>query len=62
MKVTRGGLVITEVTWKEKGDQDALLRRVMALLLSPPNMINLQSAITVESAESLVLPVISMFS
>ena len=55
VKVARGELVITEVTWKQSDGQAALIRRVMALLLRPPSITTLESAITVDSGESSVV-------
>jgi len=54
VKATRDELVITEVTWKESDDEDVLIRRVMALLLRPPSLMDVESAAEVESAESSV--------
>ena len=55
MKATRDELVITEVTWKESDGQDVLIRRVMALLLRPPSLMDVESVAEVESAESSVV-------
>ncbi len=54
VKVSSGELVITQVTWKERGDEDALIRRVMALLLRPPSLTYLESPSEVDGPESSV--------
>jgi len=54
VKIDRGELVISEVRWKE-GDDDALMRKVMALLLRPPRLMDVESVAEVESAESSVV-------
>jgi len=55
VKAPRNELVITEVTWKERDYEDALIRRVMALLLRPPSLMDLESATEVDSTESSVV-------
>lgn len=55
MRVPREKLVITEVTWKDRDNEDALIRRVMALLLRPPSMTGLESADEMRSTESSVV-------
>ena len=55
MKAARDELVITEVTWKESDDEDVLIRRVMALLLRPNGMMDLESPTTVDSTEGSVV-------
>ena len=53
VKVARPELVISEVRWKESED-DALIRKVMALLLRPPSLTYLESTTEVDGPESSV--------
>lgn len=35
------GLVVVEVRWEERNDRDALIRRVLSLLLRPPGIVDI---------------------
>jgi len=46
------GLVVVEVRWEERNDGDALIRRVLSLLLRPPGIVDMESATEVDIADS----------
>lgn len=46
------GLVVVEVRWEERNDRDALIRRVLSLLLRPPGIVDMESATEVDIADS----------
>lgn len=50
-----GELVVVGVTWKERNDGDALMRRVLSLLLRPPGIVDVESATEVDAADSPVV-------
>jgi len=47
-----GGLVVIGVAWEERNDGDALMRRVLSLLLRPPGIVDMESATEVDTADS----------
>jgi len=49
------GLVVIGVAWEERNDGDALMRRVLSLLLRPPGIVDVESATEVDAADSSVL-------
>lgn len=50
-----GELVVIEVRWEERNDRDALMRRLLSLLLRPPGLMDLESATEVDNQESSVV-------